>query len=343
MPARFLLLESDPFDPRLASFLIHGETCIVGRARDSNFIVEDCAVSQHHAKIIWSSDDQAYWLIDLNSANGTFHNENRVARAKLAMDDTLMFGSRRFRIRPWLREESPDRTQALPRACRPALRPAKWLMPAALLFLALTLCGLILRPVFFHETKAPASSRATPPPRMSINCRWEYVADAQTFDDLKLCPDADARVKYLAERLGKSLRENPRPTRGKAEGCYEQAMLCRELLLHDLPLQIKANIVWIHNDRCKLFEEAVEYLAGSWKAADREKKQELRRNAAALVPEYVWNDQTIAGERKGAAGEDAPSDAQSAERPRRENVACLRLLHEVLNIKLPVAPEGAAP
>lgn len=342
MPARFILLEPEPFDPRQPSFLIHGETCIVGRAKDCTFIIDDPIISQHHAKIIWSREDQAYWLIDLNSANGTLHNETRVARAKLALNDTLMFGTRGFRVRSWRREDSPDQTQPLPAASRPPRRPPKWLLPAAVYFFALVLSIVILKPALFPDDSKKTDQNKNEQKGTKPG-EWEYVADPETIRTLEGKNSPTERVDYLEQRLMKSLGENSRPTREKAEGCYEQAMLCRELLEYDLPLEKKAAIVWIHNDRCKLFEAAIEYLTGSWNNATRDKKGELRKRAGYILPEYVWSQQEPAPTKEYSAPEPKPRDSYEYPRTRRENIECLKRLSEILDRKPPSEAKDNAP
>lgn len=352
MPARFILLEPEPFDPRLPSFLIHGETCIVGRAKDCTFIIDDPIISQHHAKIIWSREDQAYWLVDLNSANGTLHNETRVARAKLALNDTLMFGTRGFRVRSWKREDSPDQTQPLPAASRPPRRPPKWLLPAAVYFFALVLSVVILKPALFpddskktdqnkNEQKETDQETDTPSPKPG---GWEYVADPETIQTLEGLNSPKERVAYLEQQLAESLHKYSHPTREEAEGCYKQAMLCRELLQYDLPLEKKAAIVWIHNDRCKLFEAAIESLTGKWNdATTSSDKIKLGNKVGYILPDYVWSPQEPASAKEYSASEPKPRDSYEYPRTHRENIECLKRLSEILDRKPPSEAKDNAP
>jgi pSer/pThr/pTyr-binding forkhead associated (FHA) protein len=60
----------------LQTFDINGKRMIIGRAEDCTIVVDNLAVSRHHA-IIEKKDDQ-YLVNDLDSNNGTFVNGRRI-------------------------------------------------------------------------------------------------------------------------------------------------------------------------------------------------------------------------------------------------------------------------
>ena len=68
---------------------------VVGRAADCDVVVDDPAVSQKHAAILW--DGQKGLLRELGSSNGTYLNGIRLgSRAVLRTGDELAFGLSHF-------------------------------------------------------------------------------------------------------------------------------------------------------------------------------------------------------------------------------------------------------
>lgn len=62
----------------------------IGRLPDNQIQVDNPAVSGHHARLSW--DGGNYILEDTNSLNGTYVNNQRVARAVLKDGDTILVG-----------------------------------------------------------------------------------------------------------------------------------------------------------------------------------------------------------------------------------------------------------
>jgi sulfite reductase (NADPH) flavoprotein alpha-component len=62
----------------------------VGRAARADFIVDAALVSRLHCRL--TATDLAVEVVDLQSTNGTFVNDQRVARANLAVGDRLRVG-----------------------------------------------------------------------------------------------------------------------------------------------------------------------------------------------------------------------------------------------------------
>ena len=64
---------------------------VLGRSKDCDIQLTDPNVSRHHAEL--RQEAAAYWLIDLDSTNGSQVNGHRTARAKLESGDTITVGS----------------------------------------------------------------------------------------------------------------------------------------------------------------------------------------------------------------------------------------------------------
>ena len=64
---------------------------VLGRSKDCDIQLSDPNVSRRHAEL--RQEGSAYWLIDLDSTNGSQVNGNRTARAKLEDGDTITVGS----------------------------------------------------------------------------------------------------------------------------------------------------------------------------------------------------------------------------------------------------------
>ncbi len=64
---------------------------VLGRSKDCDIQLADPNVSRRHAEL--RQEGSAYWLIDLDSTNGSQVNGNRTARAKLESGDTITVGS----------------------------------------------------------------------------------------------------------------------------------------------------------------------------------------------------------------------------------------------------------
>ncbi len=63
---------------------------ILGRQLEASIHVNDVKASREHAKIV--ADADCFHLVDMNSTNGTFVNEDRVSRAELRHTDKVRIG-----------------------------------------------------------------------------------------------------------------------------------------------------------------------------------------------------------------------------------------------------------
>lgn len=69
----------------------------VGRAANNAFTIDDAYASQYHAEIVF--DDRTWWLVDLDSTNGTYLNNRQVEdRARIADGDVVQFGGVHLRV-----------------------------------------------------------------------------------------------------------------------------------------------------------------------------------------------------------------------------------------------------
>jgi pSer/pThr/pTyr-binding forkhead associated (FHA) protein len=66
------------------------EEITIGRNEDCDIQVDNMAVSGEHAKIIRGSGH--YFIVDLNSTNGTFVNEEKITKRILEENDAITIG-----------------------------------------------------------------------------------------------------------------------------------------------------------------------------------------------------------------------------------------------------------
>ena len=72
-----------------AQFSIEGSRAVLGRHPDCQVVLDDAAVSRHHAQI--TSEDDCYFIEDLGSRNGTYVNGRRIdGRAPLLDGDRVL-------------------------------------------------------------------------------------------------------------------------------------------------------------------------------------------------------------------------------------------------------------
>ena len=72
-------------------YKIEKRRAVIGRSKDCDIQVSDPNVSRRHAEI--RQEGSAYWVVDLDSTNGTEVNGRRLKRAKLRSGDAITVGS----------------------------------------------------------------------------------------------------------------------------------------------------------------------------------------------------------------------------------------------------------
>jgi pSer/pThr/pTyr-binding forkhead associated (FHA) protein len=75
-------------DKLLGNFQIsHGDTLLIGRNKVNDIVIDNLAVSAQHAKI--ESDGKGFLLVDLQSENGCFVNDQLIKSHWLNDGDTI--------------------------------------------------------------------------------------------------------------------------------------------------------------------------------------------------------------------------------------------------------------
>ncbi|MBI4041511.1 MAG: FHA domain-containing protein [Deltaproteobacteria bacterium] len=72
------------------------ETLHFGRSQDNEVVLEDQRVSRHHAHLTY--EEGAYYLMDLNTPNGTLVNQQKILNQKLNNGDVIQIGKHVFRF-----------------------------------------------------------------------------------------------------------------------------------------------------------------------------------------------------------------------------------------------------
>ena len=97
VPATLTLADAAPADGPRGRVVALDRSLLIGRRADCDVILQDDAVSGHHARITWDSDG---WQVeDLGSTNGTYVNARQVSRpTKLKSGDALRIGTATWRV-----------------------------------------------------------------------------------------------------------------------------------------------------------------------------------------------------------------------------------------------------
>ena len=74
-----------------AEHKVDQQSVVIGRSKDCDIRLADPNASRHHAEV--RQEGTAYWLVDLDSTNGTTVNGRRQQRARLENDDRITIGS----------------------------------------------------------------------------------------------------------------------------------------------------------------------------------------------------------------------------------------------------------
>ncbi len=70
---------------------ILADRLVLGRSRECDIRIGDANASRRHAEV--RREDDAYWIVDLGSTNGTELNGRRIERSKLSDGDRITLGS----------------------------------------------------------------------------------------------------------------------------------------------------------------------------------------------------------------------------------------------------------
>lgn len=69
---------------------------IIGRNAENDIVIENLAVSKLHARIV--KQDEAYYIEDLHSTNGTYLNKIRITKKDLKNNDIISIGKHSLEI-----------------------------------------------------------------------------------------------------------------------------------------------------------------------------------------------------------------------------------------------------
>jgi tetratricopeptide (TPR) repeat protein len=143
-----------PYDG--AVFKIDTPLLVVGRAAESDIVLEDSSISRRHAQIRLSPDGESLTVLDLRSANGTFVRGERVKRADCAVGAVVRFGDLPFKL---VLEEQ----QAKPGGPRRSTGRRRILVAAAAVVLLLGGVGLLAH---LKRPPPPTTQVETPEQRL---------------------------------------------------------------------------------------------------------------------------------------------------------------------------------
>lgn len=149
------------------------ETLHIGRAQDNDIILDDPLVSRYHAHLTYEEGD--FYLIDLNTPNGTFVNKKKILNQKLRPNDVLQVGKTVFRflrgaetaISAFSGKEIPSQERITPSSPEP--KPSLMKKP---LFLFLAGFGLLLLIWLSWPTSTPPKKERTEIPPAERQMRW---------------------------------------------------------------------------------------------------------------------------------------------------------------------------
>lgn len=108
-----------------------GTECVVGRAPEVDFVLDDVGASRRHFRV--SRDGEGYVLEDLGSRNGTSVNGARVQRQELRDGDAIRVGATEmvFRQKDGVAAGEKAARPAVPVAPRAVVVPKAVVAPAA--------------------------------------------------------------------------------------------------------------------------------------------------------------------------------------------------------------------
>ena len=87
------------------SFPVRMGRNVIGRDRRSDIVIQDDQASSHHADLVFRPEEKRFILMDHNSTNGTYVNEQEIEpRRDLAPKDVIRIGSQRFIFTPLCHE-----------------------------------------------------------------------------------------------------------------------------------------------------------------------------------------------------------------------------------------------
>ena len=78
---------------------------VLGRDRRSDIVINDDQASSHHADLVFRPEERRFILMDHNSTNGTYVNEDEIEpRRDLAGRDVIRIGAQKFLFMPLIQD-----------------------------------------------------------------------------------------------------------------------------------------------------------------------------------------------------------------------------------------------
>jgi len=78
---------------------------VLGRDRRSDIVINDDQASSHHADLVFRPEERRFILMDHNSTNGTYVNENEIEpRRDLIGRDVIRIGAQKFLFMPLIQD-----------------------------------------------------------------------------------------------------------------------------------------------------------------------------------------------------------------------------------------------
>jgi len=145
------------------------ETLHIGRAQDNDIVLDDTMVSRYHAHLTYEEGE--FYLIDLNTPNGTVINKKKILNQRLKPNDVIQIGKTVFRflsergtetgISPFSRKEIPQRERitASSPPSRMMKKPIILFLGGFGLFLLLWLTWPTFQPPKKEKAEAPITER----------------------------------------------------------------------------------------------------------------------------------------------------------------------------------------
>jgi len=193
-----------------SAFQLMGPSITIGRAADSDIVIDDNMVSRHHARLDMQAN--AYVLTDLGSTNGTWVNGRRISTpVPLQASDSVRFGERSVFVLSTQPSLGGDETFAAQDMVMPRRAP----MPPAPKPPPVPVAPVWPQPVPMGGPVCVACSYSNRPGVRFCESCGEPLAVAEE----QICPACGTRNRpgvRFCESCGEALGGRPRPVRRRS-------------------------------------------------------------------------------------------------------------------------------
>ena len=87
----------NPVDPLPAEYALLKDEVSLGRGEDNDVVIPHASISRAHARLMRRNG--VFELTDLNSTNGSYVNDRKVAKHDLLDNDTVTLGKTNFKFK----------------------------------------------------------------------------------------------------------------------------------------------------------------------------------------------------------------------------------------------------